>query len=148
MAMTTTQYVHPGAARDNGDAGRGYDAVGDAAIAVPVPGMPGTPEQRAAELGLTPRELTVLTLLAEGMTAAAIARRLTISPRTVNKHQENLYRKLATTDRLTTVLLAQDLGLVHRGVSDLLHKWSRHTGRCLAGRTSSGRDDRAHAGSD
>jgi len=44
--------------------------------------------------------------------AAAIARRLAISPRTVTKHLENLYRKLGTCDRLTTVLTAQRLNLV------------------------------------
>jgi DNA-binding NarL/FixJ family response regulator len=70
------------------------------------------PEERAAELCITPRELTVLALLAEGLTATAIARRLGITPHTVTKHQENLYRKLATKDRLTTVLIAQSLGLV------------------------------------
>jgi DNA-binding NarL/FixJ family response regulator len=130
--MTATQYAR--AARDN-DARRSYEAVGDAALAVSTADKQGIPEQRAAELGLTPRELTVLALLAEGLTAAAIARRLAISPRTVNKHQENLYRKLGTTDRLTTVILAQDLGLVNRGASDLLNNWSRHTGRFLTGRT-------------
>lgn len=74
-----------------------------------------SPEERAAELGLTPRELTVLTLLAEGLTATALARRLAISPHTVTKHLENVYRKCGTFDRLTTVLLAQELGLVPHG---------------------------------
>lgn len=66
----------------------------------------------AAEVGLTPRELTVLVLLAEARTAAAIGRRLRISPRTVHKHLENLYRKLGTTDRVSTVLRAQEAGLL------------------------------------
>jgi len=66
----------------------------------------------AGELGLTPRERVVLSLLAEGLTAAAAARRLAISPHTVNKHRENLYRKFGTTDRVSTVLRAQKLGLI------------------------------------
>ena len=66
----------------------------------------------ATEVGLTPRELTVLVLLAEAHTAAAIGRRLHISPRTVHKHLENLYRKLGTTDRLSTVLRAKEAGLL------------------------------------
>jgi len=70
------------------------------------------PERRAAEIGLTPRELTVLALLAEGLTAGALARRLGISARTALKHLENIYRKCGTSDRLSTVLLAQALGLV------------------------------------
>jgi DNA-binding CsgD family transcriptional regulator len=67
---------------------------------------------RSSEMGLTPRELTVLALLAEGLTAATIGRRLAISPHTVIKHQEHIYRKLGTNDRLTTVLTAQSLGLI------------------------------------
>ncbi|MFH0521404.1 response regulator transcription factor [Streptomyces sp. M41] len=73
------------------------------------------PERRAAECGITPRELTVLGLLAEGLTAAATARRLNISVHTVTKHRENLYRKLGCNDRITTVLMAQELGLVPLG---------------------------------
>ena len=92
-----------------------------------VPGLlwalrsPDTEERRTAldrfysavhhQLGITPRELTVLNVLAEGLTAAAIARRLGISMRTVHAHLNGLYRKLETHDRLSTVLLAEDLGL-------------------------------------
>lgn len=72
---------------------------------------PADPEQKARGLGITPRELTVLNVLAEGLTAAAIARRLGISVRTVHAHLDRLYRKLGTRDRLSTVLLAEDLGL-------------------------------------
>jgi DNA-binding CsgD family transcriptional regulator len=61
---------------------------------------------------LTSRELSVLRLLAESLTAAAIARRLEISPGTVHKHLARIYRKLGTTDRLATVLRAKALGLV------------------------------------
>jgi DNA-binding CsgD family transcriptional regulator len=43
---------------------------------------------------LTGRELAVLSLLAEGYTAFSIARRLSSSPRTVQKHLEHIYRKL------------------------------------------------------
>jgi ATP/maltotriose-dependent transcriptional regulator MalT len=61
---------------------------------------------------LTQRETTVLAVLAEGLTADAIARRLDISPRTVHRHLQHLYRKLGTTDRLATVLRAKTLGLL------------------------------------
>jgi len=61
---------------------------------------------------LTERELTVLAVLAEGLTAHAIARELGISPRTVHRHLQHLYRKLGTTDRLATVLRAKSLGLL------------------------------------
>ncbi|MEU8713202.1 LuxR C-terminal-related transcriptional regulator [Streptomyces sp. NPDC048663] len=72
----------------------------------------GEADERAADVALTPRELTVLLLLTDALTADAIGRRLGISARTVHKHVENLYRKLGTRDRLSTVLRAQRLGLV------------------------------------
>ncbi|QFZ21138.1 LuxR family transcriptional regulator [Saccharothrix syringae] len=65
-----------------------------------------------ADHGLTDREQTVLAVLAEGLTAEAIARRMDISPRTVHRHLQHVYRKLGTTDRLSTVLRAQSLGLL------------------------------------
>jgi DNA-binding CsgD family transcriptional regulator len=64
------------------------------------------------DVRLTGREIAVLSLLAEGLTAIAISRRLHISPRTVSKHQEHLYAKLHAPDRLTAVLKAQQAGLV------------------------------------
>jgi DNA-binding CsgD family transcriptional regulator len=80
---------------------------------------PGPPRLQRGRLGpatgrptLTPRERVVLGLVAEGRTASATAHRLGISVHTVNKHLENLYRKLGTKDRLTSVLLARELGLL------------------------------------
>ncbi len=63
---------------------------------------------------LTMRELAVLNLMADGLIAAAIARRLSISPRTVNKHIEHIYQKLGTHDRTTTVLRGETLGILRR----------------------------------
>ena len=62
---------------------------------------------------LAPRELSVLHLLAESLTAATIARRLDLSTGTVHKHRgPALYRKFGTTDRLATVLRAREAGLL------------------------------------
>lgn len=63
---------------------------------------------------LTPRERVVLQLLADGLTAQAIATRLAVSKRTVHKHLEHLYRKLGAADRLTAVLRAQGQGWLPR----------------------------------
>ena len=71
-----------------------------------------TPAAPGRAVGLTQRERQILVLLGEGLTAQAIARRLSLSPRTVAKHQERMYRKFGTSDRLTTVLQAQRLGLL------------------------------------
>jgi DNA-binding CsgD family transcriptional regulator len=65
-----------------------------------------------ADLRLTPREITVLTLLAEALPAKQIAGRLGISCRTVHKHVENLYRKLGSGDRIAAVRRAQSAGIL------------------------------------
>jgi DNA-binding CsgD family transcriptional regulator len=66
----------------------------------------------AAEVGLTPRESAVLDLLASGGTAWAIARRLAVGERTVQKHLQRVYTKLGVADRLAAVQRAQLLGLL------------------------------------
>lgn len=48
----------------------------------------------AADFQLTPREFQVLRLIHAGWTSAAIAERFALSPRTVDKHRENILRKL------------------------------------------------------
>ncbi|BEL03207.1 LuxR family transcriptional regulator [Actinoplanes sichuanensis] len=73
---------------------------------------PARRDDPAKTYGITVRESDVLALLAESLTAAAIARRLGISAGTVHKHLAALYRKLGTGDRLATVLRARALGLV------------------------------------
>lgn len=73
-----------------------------------------TPVQRAQSPVpvLTRREQIVLKCLAGGLTAEAIGRQLHCTPGTVRKHLQNIYEKLATHDRLTTVVRARDLGLI------------------------------------
>jgi ATP/maltotriose-dependent transcriptional regulator MalT len=68
--------------------------------------------QFAEVTSLTVRELTVLGLVAEGLTAAAAARRLAVAEGTVHKHLQNVYRKLGVRDRLGAVLRAQRLGVL------------------------------------
>jgi len=55
---------------------------------------PATPEPR-----LTRRELEVAELVAEGLTNQAIARRLSVAPRTAEAHVENIRRKLEVRSR-------------------------------------------------
>jgi ATP/maltotriose-dependent transcriptional regulator MalT len=69
----------------------------------------------ADALRLTPRELAVLDLLADGLTAASIGRRLDIAERTLQKHLQRCYAKLGVTDRLAAVLRAQRIGLLRTG---------------------------------
>jgi DNA-binding NarL/FixJ family response regulator len=61
---------------------------------------------------LTDREQVILRLLARGRTAPEIGRRLDISPRTVHKHVEHLYRKLDVHDRRAVLERAHLLGVL------------------------------------
>jgi DNA-binding CsgD family transcriptional regulator len=55
---------------------------------------------------LTDREIRILRLAALGRTNSAIAHALDISPRTVAKHLEHIYRKLDVTSRTSAVFAA------------------------------------------
>jgi DNA-binding CsgD family transcriptional regulator len=66
----------------------------------------------ALDARITPRQLAVLALLGDGLTAAAIGRRLGIGERTVHKHLEHVYAKLRVTDRVSAVVRARDAGLI------------------------------------
>lgn len=57
-------------------------------------------------LELTARELEVLRLLAEGRSNKAIASALSVSPRTVNFHLDNIYSKLGVTSRTEAAIYA------------------------------------------
>jgi DNA-binding NarL/FixJ family response regulator len=61
---------------------------------------------------LTDRELEILKLVAEAHTSAEIADLLTISPRTVERHRENLMGKLGLRDRVQLTRYAIRRGLV------------------------------------
>jgi DNA-binding NarL/FixJ family response regulator len=70
------------------------------------------PSDEVVDHGLTPRELEVLRLLAEGMRQAEIAERLVISPKTVSTHIERILTKLGAHSRAEAIALAYRLQLV------------------------------------
>jgi PAS domain S-box-containing protein len=61
---------------------------------------------------LTPRELEVLQLAAQGLSARSTAERLVVSPGTVRTHFENIYPKLGVSDKASAVAVALRLGLI------------------------------------
>ena len=62
---------------------------------------------------LTTRELDILTLIGDGLSAHQIARLTRISVRTVRKHLEHIYEKLECHDRLLAVNKARQMGLLN-----------------------------------
>ena len=65
-----------------------------------------------AQHQLTPRELEVVKLVAEAHTNEQIAQLLVISPRTVERHRENILGKLGMRDRVELTRWAIRHGLV------------------------------------
>ncbi len=61
---------------------------------------------------LTPRELEVLKLIAEGHTSKEIAAMLVISIKTVDRHRTNMLEKLGMRDRVELTRYAIRRGLI------------------------------------
>src|SRR5262245_2922710 len=73
--------------------------------------MTGSPAEFEEPVLLTRRELQVLGLLSAGMSNAAIARRLKVTPNTVASHLKHLYPKLGARNRSQAVAYALSHGL-------------------------------------
>ncbi|MCA9833187.1 MAG: tetratricopeptide repeat protein [Thermomicrobiales bacterium] len=75
----------------------------------PVPPTPPIPEQ--ARHNLTPREIEILTLLAQGHSTQQIADTLFISPRTIATHVTSILGKLGVQNRTAAVAWALRVGI-------------------------------------
>ena len=67
---------------------------------------------RAAADTLTPREIEIVRMVAQGLRNRAIAERLSISEGTVKVHLHNIYEKLAVDGRVELLLSARQKGLI------------------------------------
>jgi DNA-binding NarL/FixJ family response regulator len=93
-------------------AARASDVDADAILVAPAPNNSGNDE--AFDEPLTPREVQVVELLAQGLPNKAIAARLGISDQTVKFHLASIAGKLGAANRTDTVRRA-----VRRGLIDL-----------------------------
>ncbi len=73
---------------------------------------PGAEAEGAEPGELTPRELEVLRLVAQGMSDAEIAAQLVVSPHTVHRHVANVRTKLRLPSRAAAVAYAAREGLI------------------------------------
>jgi DNA-binding CsgD family transcriptional regulator len=92
----------------------GVELVGaaDRPDAIIVSGQRATPEADS-DVALTPRELEVLALLAEGASNKQIGRRLRISAHTAKYHVASLLEKLDAVSRTDAVAHAARIGVLH-----------------------------------
>ena len=72
-------------------------------------------ESSGVQASITPRELEILEYLSVGLTVKQVAKRLGLSPRTVEAHIAKLYRKLAVRNRVQAISRAVGLGLIEIG---------------------------------
>ena len=72
---------------------------------------PVTTARLAAFADLSERERGVLTLIAQGLTNAAIAERLVLSPKTVRNYISEIFSKLQVANRVQASLRAREAGL-------------------------------------
>jgi DNA-binding NarL/FixJ family response regulator len=98
-------------------------AAGDALIAPSVTkrlvaefaARPTDPEPSPALAELTPRELEVLELVAQGLSNGEIAQQLFVGEATVKTHVTRILTKLDLRDRVQAVVLAYESGIVRPG---------------------------------
>jgi DNA-binding CsgD family transcriptional regulator len=79
-----------------------------------LPAANGPPWRCRRLAGLTPRELEVLRLIASGLTAKEVARRLDIAPKTADNHIQSLYAKIGVATRAAAALYAVEQGMVNQ----------------------------------
>lgn len=81
-------------------------------VEVPVAGPFVQDESKARELQLTPRELEILGLVAEGLSNKEIAQRVFVSENTVKTHVSRVFDKLGARRRTEAVQRAKSFRLI------------------------------------
>lgn len=81
-------------------------------LPVPVSGPFVRNEAAVETLGITPRELEILELIAAGLSTREIAERIFVSENTVKTHSSRLFDKLGAKRRTQAVQLGKQRGLI------------------------------------
>ena len=81
-------------------------------VMIPAPATFERDEGRVASLGLTPRELEILELIAAGLSNREIAERVFVSENTVKTHLSRVFDKLGAKRRTQAVQLGKELRLI------------------------------------
>jgi ATP/maltotriose-dependent transcriptional regulator MalT len=81
-------------------------------VMVPAPASFVRDEQKLEALGITPRELEILELIAQGLSNKEIAARMFVSENTVKTHSSRVFDKLGARRRTQAVQLGKELRLI------------------------------------
>lgn len=81
-------------------------------VEVPAPATFVLDQDKLKSLGITPRELNVLELMAEGLSNKEIAARVHVSENTVKTHSSRVFDKLGARRRTQAVQLGRALRLI------------------------------------
>jgi len=81
-------------------------------VMVPAPASFVRDEQKLETLGITPRELEILELIAQGLSNKEIAARVFVSENTVKTHSSRVFDKLGARRRTQAVQLGKELRLI------------------------------------
>jgi DNA-binding CsgD family transcriptional regulator len=76
------------------------------------PSFSSANQAKLTELGITPRELEVLQLIAEGLSTKEMAERLFVSENTIKTHTSRVLDKLGASRRTQAVQIAKQFGLI------------------------------------
>ena len=81
-------------------------------VPVPAPADFVRDDAKVAELGITPRELEILELIAQGLSNKEIADRVFVSENTVKTHSSRVFDKLGARRRTQAAQIGKDLRLI------------------------------------
>jgi DNA-binding NarL/FixJ family response regulator len=91
---------------------RSHETIVVREVAVPAPATFVRNAARLASLGVTPRELEILELIASGLSNREIAEKIFVSENTVKTHSSRLFDKLGARRRTQAVQLGKEQGII------------------------------------